>query len=360
MEGAGARLRLELIATKHVAPIFLLLPWGESPPRATLFLTWHSEALSVAPAAVEGAERLALAATLGAVEALAASGLLGSPGSPEVAVTVAPGATQGSMVLDGALREHRPRLQSPVAFWIRVAAAAPKRRRVFLGARGRVVIGIWDEGPNPYEIRDQVVAELSEEAYGPRPLDFELLRKLAGSAEAVAFLAETSFDPGLAVGVGEGRFRHALFEPRGEVLRPSVRHPGRPQSWLAFETAEAAEPADVLRRVQAKAAGARVEMVEAYHWDRLNIHHPIFQALIGMAKSRSEGPEIWPMAPWVTPSGLFTRALGVGLGEWGIALPDGAMMRFPKPEALEAISREAAELILLGLEKAAPNPRPEA
>lgn len=352
LEAASARIRLELVEMKHAAPIFLLLPWGERTPRATLFLTWHAEALPVAPAALEGAERLALATTLAALEALAADGALGSPETPEAAVVVAPGASQGSLVLAEALRAHRPRLQAPVAFWIRISGGSPKRRRVFLGARGRVVLGIWGEEANPYAIRDRLVRDLSEEAYGPRPLDFELLRKLAGSPDAVAFLEATAVDREAIPGAGQERFRRALFEPRGEVMRPQARHPGRPEAWITIETAEAMEADDVLRRAVVAAEEARVEIAEAFPWDRLNLYHPTVQALIAMTKARSEGPEIWPVAPWASPSGLFSRALGAGLGEWSVALPPGleeTAIRFPRPDAFEALARETAELLLHAL-----------
>jgi hypothetical protein len=52
------------------------------------------------------------------------------------------------------------------------------------------------------------------------------------------------------------------------------------------------------------------------------------------------------MAPWATPSGLLTRALGTPLAEWGIPLPSGNAVRFPKPEAYEIMTREACELVL--------------
>jgi len=115
------------------------------------------------------------------------------------------------------------------------------------------------------------------------------------------------------------------------------------------ETAEQMEPADVLKRAQALAGKAKIEMAEGFLWDRLNIHHPGVQAAIRTAKSRSEGAEIWPMAPWVTPSGIFTRALGTPLVEWGIPLPRGAAIRFPSADSVEAIEREMAELFLRGM-----------
>jgi len=349
ISGSAERLRLELVENGNVVPIFLLLPPPGVTPRVTLFLAWHGEAMPVMPAAVAGAERLALAAAVAAVEAVAETGGFGPLGSPpEVALVVAPGAMQGSLVLAEALRTHRARLQAPVAFWPRIAQSPPKRRRVFLGARGRVVIGLWGEGANAWAIRDALVKALSEEAYGPRPLDFELLRKLAQSADALDFLEETIADPAAISGTGEERLRRALFEPLGQVSRPASPHPDRPNAWLTIDTAEAMEPEDILSRVRSLAGSARAELAEGFVWDRAGIHHPATQALIGMTKSRSEGPEIWPMAPWTTPSGLFTRALGVGLAEWAVALPPATMVRFPKPEAFEAIAREVAELLLRG------------
>lgn len=349
LTAAAARLRLELLENGNVAPVFLLLPPPGVTPRITLFAAWHGEAMPVMPAAVTGAERLALAAGIAAVEAVAASGALGPTGSPpEVAIVVVPGSTQGSLVLGEALRANRARLEAPVAVWPRIAQGAPRRRRVYLGARGRVVIGLWGEGANAWAIRDALVTALSEEAYGPRPLDFELLRKLAQSPDALDFLEETIADPAAVAGTGEQRLRRALFEPLGQVSRPASPHPDRPNAWLTIETAEAMEPDDLLARTRALAGTARVELAEGFIWDRANIHHPATQALIGMAKSRSEGAEIWPMAPWPTPSGIFTRALGTGLAEWAVALPPATMVRFPKPDAYEAVAREVAELILRG------------
>ena len=349
LAASAERLRLELVENGNVVPTFLLLPPAGVTPRVTLFAAWHGEAMPVTPAAVAGAERLALAAGLAALEAVAATGALGPAGSPpEAAVVAAPGATQGSLVLAETLRANRARLQAPVAFWPRIAPSAPRRRRVFLGARGRVVIGLWGDGANAWTIRDALVKALSDEAYGPRPLDFELLRKLAQSADALDFLEETIADPAAVPGTGEERLRRALFEPLGQVSRPASPHPDRPNAWLTIETAEAMEPDDILARTRALAGSARAELAEGFVWDRAGIHHPATQALIGMAKSRSEGPEIWPMAPWTTPSGLFTRALGTGLAEWAVALPPATMVRFPKPEAFEAIAREVAELIARG------------
>lgn len=361
LEAAARRCRLDFVEMRHATPIFLLLPWEERAPLATIFAAWHAEALPVSPGAIDGGERLALAATLSAVESLAADGFLGSPGTPDVAVVVAPGSTQGSLPLDEALRGHRSRLQAPVALWPRLIGEAPRRRRAYLGARGRVVLGLWGEGANPYGLRDRLVESLSADAYGPRPLDFELLRKLAGSADATAFLERAALDREPLAGEAEERFRRALFEPRGDVLQPSVRHPDRPQAWITIETAEAMEPEEILRQARAAAGETRIEVAEAFRWDRLNIHHPTVQALIAMAKSRSEGPEIWPMAPWPTPSGIFTRALGVGLGEWGIALRPGSQeiaIRFPTAEAFGALALEVAELLLHAVAEAEPGAAP--
>jgi len=343
LAAAAADLDLELIEKESVTPTFLLLRGDHVPPSLTLFTTWHAEAHPVTPAAVEGAERLALAATLGAMRALVAAG------ADRPAVVVAPAAGQGSLPLEGHLRQHRSALQAPVAFWPRIAPAATSRRRVHLGARGRVVLSVWDEHANAYAIRDQLIAQLSEEAYGPRPLDFELLRKLAQSAGALDFLEETMEDPQAVKGEGEARLRSALFDPRGQVVRPQVRHADRPQAWIIVETAEQMEPADVLKRTQALAGKTKIEMAEGFLWDRLNIHHPGVQAAIRTAKSRSEGAEIWPMAPWVTPSGIFTRALGTPLVEWAIPLPRGTAIRFPNADGVEAIEREMAELFLRGM-----------
>ena len=46
------------------------------------------------------------------------------------------------------------------------------------------------------------------------------------------------------------------------------------------------------------------------------------------------------MAPWVTPSGIFTRALGTPLLEWALPLPQGTAIRFPSADAVETIERE--------------------
>ncbi|HYR69293.1 MAG TPA: hypothetical protein VER77_05380 [Candidatus Dormibacteraeota bacterium] len=345
LAAAAADLDLEIVQKEGVTPTFLLLRSDHVAPSLTLFATWHAEAHPVTPAAVEGAERLALATTLGAMKALVAAGV------DRAAVVVAPAAGQGSLPLEGHLRQHRAALQAPVAFWPRISPSATSRRRVYLGARGRVVLGVWGEEAeaNPYAVRDQLIAQLGEEAYGPRPLDFELLRKLAQGAGALDFLEETLEDPDAVRGDGEAKLRSALFEPRGQVVRPQVRHADRPQAWIIVETAEQMEPADVLKRAQALAGKAKIEMAEGFLWDRLNIHHPGAQAAIRTAKSRSEGAEIWPMAPWVTPSGIFTRALGTPLVEWSIPLPRGAAIRFPSADAVEAIEREMGELFLRGM-----------
>jgi hypothetical protein len=342
----AAAFGLELIDNKSAIPIFALLPPEGRTPRLTLFATWHAETLPVTPAAVEGAERLALAATAAALGASLDRGAL-SPS--DVAWIVAPGAAHGSLLLDPFLREHRARMAGSVGFWIRISPTSPARRRIFLGARGRVVLGIWGGEGSPYLIRDEVVSALEDAAYGPRPLDFELLRKLAGSREVIDFLEETVEDPEAAsTGDAETRLRSALFVPHATVIRPGTSHPDRPSAWLSFDTAEGMEGPDILARVRAAAPGSRVEMAEALPWDRIGIHHPAIQTLIPLSKSRSAGPEIWPSAPWATPSGVFTRALGTPLAEWGVPLPSGNAVRFPKPEAFEAMAREAAELILRG------------
>lgn len=337
-------LGLELVENKGVAPIFGLLPRDEAEPKLTLFATWHAETLPVMPAAVEGAERLALAATAAALGAIAEARAL-KPG--DVAWIVAPGAAHGSMVLDPFLRERRTRIASPLGFWIRVSPAALKRRRIFLGGRGRVVIGIWGGEASPYMTRDKVVAALEDAAYGPRPLDFELLRKLGENRAVIEFLEETVEDPEAAsTRDPETRLRSALFVPHATVIRPGTSHPDRPSAWLTFDTAEAMEGPEILARVRAATPGARVEMAESIPWDRIGIHHPAIQTLVPLSKSRSAGPELWPSAPWATPSGLFTRALGTPLAEWGVPLPSGNAVRFPQPEAFEAMANEIAELIL--------------
>lgn len=344
---AAGTLGLELIDSDSAIPSFLLLRADSSPnhpPALLMFATWHAEPAPVVPAAVEGAGRMALAATIAGI-AEARGRWVGPDPTPAVAVVVHPSAGQGSRALGELLAQHRERIQAPAALWIRIQPDSPRRRRIYLGARGRVVLGIWGGDVNPYGMRDALVERLREEVYGPRPLDFELLRKLGQSREALDFLEETLEDPGLVAGEGEARLKNALFEPRGHVVTSPVAHPDRPRAWLIFEGAESMEPAELLRRVRETAAGATVEMAEGFLWDRLNIHHPSIRAEIGLSQSISEGAEIWPMAPWVTPSGIFTRSLGTPLAEWGIPSPAGSSVRFPKPEAFEAVAREVSELI---------------
>ena len=339
LEPLASALGLKFIEKTAVAPTFLLLPEGDEPPDLTVLASWHAEAEPVTPAAAEGGERLALSAAGGALLTIRESGVR------RPALVVPPAAGHGSLPLFESLREHRPALQAPVAFWPRIASAEPRRRRVFLGARGRAMLGIWGDA-NPYALRDRLVSELRDEAFGPRPLDFELLRKLAQSGDALDFLEETIEDPASVPGEGEARLRSALFEPRGGVRRPPVRHPDRPQAWIAIEIAEAMEPAEIARRARAYAEGVRIEIAESFPWDRQNIHHPATQALIQTAKTRSQGVEIWPSAPWVTPSGLFTRALGIPLSEWSLPLPPGSSVRALSPGAFEAIEGELAEVFL--------------
>ncbi len=349
---AAEALGLEFIEIEGVAPTFLLLPRPETDPGPLLFTTWHAEVLPVDPAAVEGAERLALSVTL--------SGLGHAFGAKaRSAVIVAPGATQGSLVLLQVLREHRARLRASAAFWPRIAPRAPLRRKIFLGARGRVVLGIWESGVSAFRIRDRIIEELKAEAYGPRPLDFELLHKLGANRDALDFLEETIDDPGAFSGGGEGEglLTRALFEPRGQVVTPQVRHPDRPQAWLILEITENANPDEVLERVRRIANGAKIEMAEGFPWDRISIHHPSIQAQIKLSKTVSEGPEIWPAAPWMTPGGVFTRALGTPLAEWGIPIDPSVAIRFPKPEQFEAFAAEAGDLIRLAIEEAGGKPR---
>lgn len=355
MAAAAGPLGLELVENKSVAPIFALLPPEGVAPQVTLFSTWHAETVPVMPAAVEGSERLALAATIAGLTGVVAAGGL-EPGS--VAVVVAPGAAHGSLVLDPFLRERRARIAAPVGYWIRVIPKAPKRRRIFLGGRGRVVIGIWGGDTSPHLIRDEIVTALTDEAYGPRPLDFELLRKLAENRDVLEFLEETVEDPEAASGTGEGRLKFALFEPHGQVIRPGASHPDRPAAWLTLETAEGMEGPEILARIRAAAPASRVEMAESMPWDRIGIHHPAIQALIPLTKSRSAGPEIWPSSPWATPSGTFTRALGTPLAEWGVPIPPGNAVRFPKPEAFEVMAREVAELLLRSVKALEETPTP--
>jgi len=336
---AAGLLGLELAQNNELATVFLLLPPNGGAPTVTVFATWHAEGAPVYPAAAEGGERLALMASVGALAGLRAAGL------GPAALVVAPSALNGSLVLEAALRECRTSLQAPAAYWPRIASKAPRRRRLFLGARGKAVMGVWGGNANPYTLRDRLVEELARDAYGPRPLDFELLRKLEQSAGALEFLEETFDGPAGSSGAGETRIRAALFDPRGQVNKPSVAHPDRPAAWITIEAGENMEPASVLSRARALAPECRIELAEGFLWDRLNLYQPAVQSMIAVAKSRSEGAEIWPMAPWVSPSGLFTRALGVPLAEWAVPLPAGSALRAPKPEALEAIERELVELL---------------
>ncbi len=343
---ASEALSLEFLEIKGVAPTFLLLPGPGTEPGVVLFATWHAEVLPVVPAAVEGAERLALSASLAGL-----GRALGTGGG--AAMVVAPGATQGSLVLARILREHRARLRAPAALWQRIAPDAPRRRRIFLGSRGRVVLGLWESGVNPYRLRDQIVEELREEAYGPRPLDFELLRKLGQNRDALDFLEEALDDPGAVAGEGEDRLRQALFEPRGQVVKPQVNHQDRPQAWLILEVTENANPEEILERVRSLAGGAKIEMAEGFPWDRISIHSPSVQAEIKFSREVSEGPEIWPGAPWMTPSGVFTRALGTPLVEWGIPVGPDVAVRFPKPDQFESLSGEVERLVRGALEETA-------
>jgi hypothetical protein len=275
---------------------------------------------------------------------------LGPPRQPRVALVAAPSAGAGSQGLDEILVSQREQLRCDAAFWIRIAPeSAPRRRRVFLGARGKLVIALRGGDANPYRVRDQVVAELVEQAYGPRPLDFELMRKLAQGPDAVAFLREVSPAARAVENAGAGaeeEIRRALFLPRGDIVIPPAVHPERPRAWLTFEIAEAMEPDVIAKRVETLSGGGQAELVERFPWDRANIHHPAAHALIEMAKATSDGAEIWPSAPWASPSGLFSRALGVGLFEWGVPLPRGTAFRIPKPAEFEAISMEVAHLLV--------------
>ena len=343
LQSAAGALGLELVVIEGPAPTFLLLPPGGSRPSVTLFATWHAESRPVLPAALEGAERTALLATIGAltgIQSAAGAGVLG-------AVVVTPGASHGSLVLERTLRHHRGSLQAPVAFWARIGPRGPGRRRVFLGARGLVVLGVRGD-TNPYQLRDRIVADLSRDAFGPRPLDFELLRKVARSEREMELLEETLDDPASLTGEGEDRVRAALFEPRGSVSRPAVRSPDRPAAWVAIEIAEDMEPEAVAGLARAHAPDVPIDLVEGFLWDRHNIHHPAVQAVIRTAKHVSEGAEIWPMAPWVTPSGTFTRALGTPLVEWSVPLPAGTPLRNPSDDALRAMELEIAQIVLRG------------
>jgi hypothetical protein len=337
---SAAALGLELVETTSPIPTFLLLPPGGQAPSLTVFGSWSAEAHPVAPAAAEGGERLALAASVGGLAAAIGSGEL--PWLP--AMVVPPGAGHGSLVLEATLGGHRPSLQAKAAFWPRVGSVAPRRRRVFLGARGRVVFGLWGGESNPYTLRDRLVTELGDAAYGPRPLDFELLRKLAGRPDALEFLEEAVVDP--LAGDDEDRLRNAMFAPIGHVAKPPTAHPDRPRAWITIEGAEDMDPAMVVERARALASDSRVEQAEGFRWDRLNLYHPSVQALIHTAKARSEGADIWPAAPWVTPSGLFTRALGTPLAEWTAPLPPGTRARAPGLEAYRFVVDELSELFV--------------
>jgi hypothetical protein len=132
-----------------------------------------------------------------------------------------------------------------------------------------------------------------------------------------------------------------------------VKHPDRPHAWLVFETVENMEPVDLLQRAQLLAGGAKVEIAEGFLWERIGIHHPSIQAQIKLSKSVSEGPEIWPSAPWLTPAGIFTRALGTSLAEWAIPIPASVAIRFPKVEDFEPIALEACQLIRQALAETA-------
>jgi hypothetical protein len=215
-----------------------------------------------------------------------------------------------------------------------------------------VVLGVWDVGVNTYRLRDRMVEELRGEAYGPRPLDFELLRKVAQSRDAMDFLEETLEDPDS--GEGEEVLKRALFAPRGQVVLPQVKHPDRPQAWLILEITENAEPSELLERARRYAEGARIEMAEGFPWDRLSIHHPSVQAEIKLSKEVSEGPEIWSSAPWVSASGVFSRSLGTPLAEWGIPIDASVAVRFPKPEQFEKLAAEAARLVRHAMAESAP------
>jgi len=346
---AADALRLELVEIGQLAPTFLLLPPAGTAPSMVLLASWHAEVLPVQPAAVEGGERLALAAALAG---LAQVGGSGANGAVTASFVVVPGTTQGSLVLAETLREHRARLRAPMAFWPRITPRAPRRRRIYLGARGRVVLGVWDAGVNTYRLRDRMVEELRGEAYGPRPLDFELLRKVAQSRDAMDFLEETLEDPDS--GEGEEVLKRALFAPRGQVVLPQVKHPDRPQAWLILEITENAEPSELLERARRYAEGARIEMAEGFPWDRLSIHHPSVQAEIKLSKEVSEGPEIWSSAPWVSASGVFSRSLGTPLAEWGIPIDASVAVRFPKPEQFEKLAAEAAGLVRHAMAESAP------
>jgi len=90
---AAERLELEFIEIEGVHRRFYFSPYRDS-PTVVLFATWHAEVLPVHPAAAEGAERLALSATLAGL-----GERWGRRRPPSV--VVAPGSTQGSLVLAG-------------------------------------------------------------------------------------------------------------------------------------------------------------------------------------------------------------------------------------------------------------------
>src|SRR5713101_4471991 len=74
LAAVAVELGLEVIEKEGITPTFLLLRRDGSAPSLTLFATWHAEAHPVTPAAVEGAERLALSAALGAIRTIVAEG----------------------------------------------------------------------------------------------------------------------------------------------------------------------------------------------------------------------------------------------------------------------------------------------
>ncbi|HYJ31754.1 MAG TPA: hypothetical protein VE326_00910, partial [Candidatus Binatia bacterium] len=110
LRAAADRLGLEYIESAGVAPVFLLLSRGGIPPAVTLFQTWHAESAGVEPAAVEGAERLALGAAVAGAEVVAgiqaAAGTQAGSGT-RIAFVVAPSASSGSRGLAEALRANR-------------------------------------------------------------------------------------------------------------------------------------------------------------------------------------------------------------------------------------------------------------
>ncbi|HET9940345.1 MAG TPA: hypothetical protein VFR25_04535, partial [Candidatus Eisenbacteria bacterium] len=114
--------------------------------------------------------------------------------------------------------------------------------------------------------------------------------------------------------------------------------------------AEDMDPAAVVERARALAPDSKVDQAEGFRWDRLNLYHPSIQALIHTAKARSEGAEIWPSAPWVTSSGLFTHALGTPLAEWTVPLPAGVRVRAPGVEAYRSVVNELSGLFARGVE----------